>query len=250
MKQLIRKIRLRFHPFQKLEDDYLARLSSSITGCGMLHPGNIFAFNYALSRLPKRGALLEIGSFAGLSTNVLTYLMRKHEINQTLFTCDPWIYEGYHDKYRSNDTKYMNHFEGSDSITRMEYTEFIRESYIHNTRLFSKNNLPYTVRLTSDDFFHAWQTEGIKTDVFQRNIQLGGPLSFVYIDGDHSYETVFRDVQHALQWLVPGGWLMLDDSADYWNFGSVRMAKELLKYKNLKLVMKNPNYLFQVKTTL
>jgi hypothetical protein len=52
-------------------------------------------------------------------------------------------------------------------------------------------------------------------------------------------------VENSLQFLLPGGLLLLDDSADGLPYGSAILAKELLKRKDLKLVERNPNYLFR-----
>lgn len=242
---LYRKLLLRLSPYKTLHDDYITRMRSAIGGAGMLHDGNIYAFDYAFQQLPPTGGILEIGSFAGLSANVITWLLRKHGINCPFFTCDPWIYEGYHDQTRKDDAVYMAHFEACRHITREDFTDFIRESFRRNTLFFSREYLPHTIRLSSDAFFDAWQKQARKTDVFGRKITLGGPLSFVYVDGDHSYEVVRRDVEHSLEHLVPGGFLLLDDSADFWTYGSVQLAQEMKRWKGLELVMKNPNYLYR-----
>ena len=53
-----------------------------------------------------------------------------------------------------------------------------------------------THRLTSDAFFGSWRGE--KFDV-------------VFIDGLHHYDQVRRDVDGALAWLRPGGWIAIHD---------------------------------------
>lgn len=242
---LYRKLLLRLYPYKNLHDDYITRLQGSIGGAGMLHPGNVYALDYAIRRAPAEGAILEIGSFAGLSTNVITWLLRKHQrLSTPFFCCDPWVYDGYHDKVRHDDAIYMQHFEGCEHVTREVYTRFIRESFIRNTQLFTPDALPHALHLESDLFFDAWKKEETYTDVFGRQVPLGGRLSFVYIDGDHSYEQARRDVENTLEYLLPGGLILLDDSADYWKYGSVRLAREMRRWKGLGLVMKNPNYLF------
>ncbi len=228
-----------------MQDDYITRMQASMGGAGMLHDGNIYAFDYVIRRLPERATILEIGSFAGLSTNVIAWLLRKHNKKASFFSCDPWVYNGYHDQARKEDAAYMAHFEGCQHITREDYTEFIRESFIKNTAFFSKEFRPHTLRMRSDAFFEAWKQKETATDVFGRTAALGGPLSFVYVDGDHSYEVARRDVEHSLEYLEPGGFLLLDDSADFWRYGSVQLAKEMRRWKGLELVMKNPNYLYR-----
>jgi hypothetical protein len=244
---IYRKLLLRLYPFKTLQDDYITRLEGSIGGAGMLHPGNVYAFDYAIKHLPEAaGAILEIGSFAGLSTNVISWLLRKHQRHFIpFFCCDPWKYDGYYDLQRENDKVYLAHFEGCTHVTRQDYTDFIRESFIRNTRLFSAGFLPHSLPMPSDAFFNAWKSAEVLTDVFGAPARLGGPLSFVYVDGDHSYDQARRDVEHALEHLLPGGFLLLDDSANFWKYGSVQLAKEMKRWKGLDLVMKNPNYLFQ-----
>ena len=243
---LYRKLLLRLYPFKTLRDDYITRLQTSVGGAGMLHEGNVYALDYAIQHMPTQGAVLEIGSFAGLSTNVISWLMRKHgRLSQPFFSCDPWLYDGYYDVQRKDDSSYLAHFEGCTHVTRADYRKFIQDSFIRNTRLFSQGHLPHTLACTSDEFFGTWKKGALCTDVFERTVQSGGLFSFVYVDGDHSYEQARRDVENALEYLLPGGFLLLDDSADFWNYGSVRLAKEMKRWKGLELVMKNPNYLYR-----
>lgn len=242
---LYRKLLLRLYPYKSLSDDYITRLQGSIGGAGMLHPGNVYALDYAIRHAPSEGAMLEIGSFAGLSTNVITWLLRKTQrLSTPFFCCDPWVYDGFNDKVKRDDAVYMTHFEGCEHVTRAEYTRFIRESFVRNMQLFSQDALPKALHTDSDTFFEAWKKKEIHTDVFGRQAQLGGAMSFAYIDGDHSYDQARRDVENTLEYLLPGGYLLLDDSADYWKYGSVQLAKEMRRWKGLNLVMKNPNYLY------
>lgn len=44
----------------------------------MLAQGNVYAMEYAITNMPAGKAVLEIGSFCGLSTIVLSYLLDKH----------------------------------------------------------------------------------------------------------------------------------------------------------------------------
>lgn len=241
------KIKQRFFPEKKLRDELVARIRCSVAGEGMLTEGNIFCFDHAIRHLPPEGAVLEIGSFGGMSTNVIAALLRRHGARRPFFTCDPWIYEGFHDKNRSHDAHYMNHIDGSDSITRAEYCDFIRESFVRSTQFFSRAALPHTFQMTSNDFFEKWRGHKTLEDVFGNRTQLGGPLAFCYVDGSHEYEQARRDVENSLEFLVPGGWILLDDSADFLAFGSVRLAQELRQHGDLDLVLKNPNYLFRKK---
>lgn len=91
------------------------------------------------------------------------------------------------------------------------------------------------------------------SDVFGRDINLGGKISFCYIDGNHTYEFAKRDFDNVDKYLELGGFVLFDDSSDLDPFGLTRLMKEIVRNRDYELVMKNPNYLFkkvaqQVKT--
>lgn len=73
---------------------------------------------------------------------------------------------------------------------------------------------------------------------------MGGSFSFCYIDGNHTYDYVRRDFENIDKYLDVGGYILFDDSADHNPFGLTKLMKEIMKKKNYKLIMKNPNYLF------
>ena len=79
--------------------------------------------------------------------------------------------------------------------------------------------------------------------------QLGGSVSFAYIDGNHTYEFCRRDFENTNRHLDVGGLILFDDSADSDPFGLTRLVKEIRALPHCDLVMKNPNYLFR-KTAL
>ena len=67
----------------------------------MLDRGNLYLIDYALSHLSSSAPFLEIGSFCGLSANLITHYKRKHGLTNKLFTCDSWKFEN-DDKDRQN----------------------------------------------------------------------------------------------------------------------------------------------------
>jgi len=110
----------------------------------MLDKGNIDSMDYAIRNLPSAAPMIEIGSFCGLSTNVLTYLKEKRAARNRLITCDRWLFEGAANGEPLGD---------STTVTHEEYRRFVKESFLRNVRLFSRYNLPFTVELFSDEFF-------------------------------------------------------------------------------------------------
>jgi len=116
-----------------------------------------------LGRIPSEAPFVEIGSFCRLSANVLTHLKRKHGIKNPLVTCDKWDFE--------NDDKDRDYV-GDSPIRLSDYKAFARASFIRNIRMFSPDDLPYTVEATSDQFFAMWNDRKDVTDVLGRRFTL------------------------------------------------------------------------------
>lgn len=150
----------------------------------MLDRGNLYLIDYALSRLRSSSPFLEIGSFCGLSANLIAHYKRKHGLADKLFTCDKWEFE--------NTDEDRVHVGGS-RVLFSGYKNFVRDSFLRNTRTVSGDNLPFTVEVCSDEFFSLWRESKTVHDVFGRSIALGGPISFCYVDGNHSYESAKLD---------------------------------------------------------
>jgi hypothetical protein len=163
------------------EDEYVEWLC--FANAGMLDRGNLYCFDYAIRNLPSSAPLIEIGSFCGLSTNLITYYKKKCNVKNALITSDKWEFEG----------AYKDSTVGDSPITHAEYRMFVKETYIRNIRMFSKYDLPYTIELNSDDFFFMWSNSKKLIDVLGRNVQLGGAISFCYIDGNHAYECLGKE---------------------------------------------------------
>ena len=223
------------------DDDFIKRLRSSVIGEGMLHEGNIYLIDYAIKNMPENGYVLEIGTYGGLSTNLILHLLEKHSKNNKMIGCDAWVYEGYRD-YTGKVNKTID---GKNSITRTHHMQYIKDAFINATTLFHSKILPYTCHLKSDAFFEKWKNNEGLSDVFKRNIVLNNFISFAYIDGDHSYKQTKKDFENVSKYLVKGSFVLIDDSADFLKFGSVEFIKEVKSNPDFKLIHKNPNYLFE-----
>ena len=142
----------------------------------MLERGNLYSLDYAIEHLPSGTPILEIGSFCGLSANVITHFKRKHGASNLLLTCDMWEFEGA-------DTS--SKIAGSP-ILFSDYKTFVKDSYVRNIGVFSPDDLPFTLEMTADELFGAWKDRRNCADVLGRTFDLGGPISFCYIDGNHT----------------------------------------------------------------
>jgi len=202
---------------------------------GMPTKGNLHCIEHAVENLVEGTLILEIGSFCGLSTNLISYYKRKHGVSNRLITCDKWIFEGS-DK---SDTV------GDSPIRRADLREYVKDSYLRNVRMFSADDLPYTVEMLSDEFFAAWEKGAPLTDVFGREVEPGGEFGFCFIDGDHSYSAAKHDFEKCDAQLARGGFILFDDSDDDSGWGVCDVVREVQEEGRYELVMKNPNYLFR-----
>ena len=220
-------------PFKNISDEFVDWLC--FANAGMLDRGNLYLMDYAMQRLPSSAPLLEIGTFCGLSTNLLTHFKRKYGVSNRLITCDKWEFEK-----PGKDSDNI----GSSPVLFSEYKTFVRDSFIRNAKMFSGNDLPFTIEATSDEFFRAWNGNKTTQDVFGRPLTLGGPISFSYIDGAHTYEAVKKDFLNCDAVLDVGGFLLFDDSTVEM-FGVRNLMPEILETGRYQLIDTNPNHLYQ-----
>jgi Methyltransferase domain len=216
--------------------EYLSWLTFAVPG--MLVRGNVDAIAFALQHLPSDAPLLEIGSFCGLSTCVISYFKEKLGLANSFYTCDLWSFEGQ---------KLGQLLADSRTLTHNEYKNFVRESFLRNVRTFCRPNIPHTIEADSDAFFEQWSSEQNLMDVFGAPVKLGGPISFCFIDGNHSYAFARRDFENTDRFLVPKGFILFDDSADGSEWEVCQVVKEVLASGSYDLVSKKPNYLLQKK---
>jgi hypothetical protein len=203
----------------------------------MLNAGNIACFDYAIRNLPSSAPIVEIGSFCGLSTNVISYYKERHNRKNSLFTCDKWEFEN------ANEPESL--LGDSHSITHGEYAKFVKETFLRNVRMFSCNDLPFTIETFSDEFFELWAASADCRDVFGRECKLGGEISFCYIDGNHSFDFAKRDFENSDKHLQVGGFILFDDSADGSGWEVCRVIGEVMRTKRYEIVASNPNYLLR-----
>ena len=206
---------------------------------GMLTQGNIDALYYALRETKAvDGSLLEIGSYCGLSSNVITFLKRHLEIAKPLFAIDPW-------DLVELDQETLARVNEDLGLSRDQLAVFIRESYKTRVGFFSQADLPHAVQGFSNDVLAKWAKGETVTDQFGRDVALGGSIAFAFIDGDHSYQGAKDDFENVDRFLSVGGIILFDDSADSDNRGCEKAAREASRHPNYELVSKNPNYMIR-----
>lgn len=210
-----------------ISNEYTEWLCSA--NAGWLNRGNLLGFEIGTRCMPAGTNIVEIGSYLGLSTNLIAYYKRLHGRTEKTVTCDCW--RPYVPKGALPNPGLFG--------------AFTKQTYIQNIRMFSANDLPWTVEATSDDFFEHWKRGTQARDVLGRPMQLGGPIGFCYIDALHSYEASWKDFTNADASLVAGGFVLFDDSSDDSNWGVKQTVAAIAQMPNYELVFKNPNYMFR-----
>jgi len=231
-KQIIMKAKNTLNPVIDISDEFTELLSG--INAGWLERGNLYSFDYAMRNLPSEAPIIEIGSFCGLSTNLLAYYKQLNSVKNKVVNCDKWQW---------NDTGQVGH----STFTYPEYLSFAKDAYIRNVQMFSRDDLPYTIELFSDEFFQQWRENREVSDVFGRTLRLGGPISFCFIDGNHAYDYAKRDFVNTDEFLESGGFILFDDSADGTKWEVSRVRDEVIATRRYDVVAKNPNYLFRKK---
>ncbi len=237
--QLLRRVRRRIAWERRnraglavCDDELLPWLG--FANAGMLHPGQHYLIDLAAAQLPTGDPAVEIGSFCGLSTNVITHLLARHGRQNALFSVDPFVFEGEQEALPGS------------AIPFDEYRALVVDQFERNVRFWSRGRLPHAYQLTSDEFFAAWEAREHLVDLFGRKVALGGPISFCFVDGAHAYEQARRDFEHADRFVVEGGLILFDDSDELGAFPEVqRVVREALASRRYELVAANPHHLLR-----
>jgi len=206
----------------------------------MLIPENIDAMSWAIRNMKKGSPIVEIGSFAGLSTTVMAYLRDKYSPASKIYSCDRWQFEGQKPGRKLAESK---------TVTHDDYKAYVKKVFSLTAKTFAPHKLPKTIDSLSAEFFKKWGQNKIVTSVFHERVKLGGPIGFCYIDGNHTLQGVKGDFESVDPFVAVNGFILFDDSADGGAWQEVNqlarsIASNPARYK-YTLVFKNPNYLFQ-----
>jgi len=217
-------------------DPFTHRLAQLVPG--MQQRGNLALMRRALTEMPDAGVVLEIGCFAGRSSCLLTYLLDQQERPHRLVACDPWDYsfKGLVDAPL-----------GTSTVSGAAWGEHAAHIYREHVGFFCAHRLPHTFRLSSDDLFARWGTAPL-LDVFGRTVTLAGSIAFAFIDGNHDYAHVSADMRNTDARLLPGGLMLLDDSACLTGSAGVRRAAAewvSTRTSTYEIVAREPNVLLR-----
>ena len=160
---------------------------------------------YNVFRCAPPGDVVEIGSWWGKSAFVFNWLARSYSIGNVLCV-DPW---------------------SEQNLVQNDSTGLV-DKVIPSTEdafnLFQINLLPYSngsfnyYRLPSSEASIRYRTSTIVSSSTFGHTEYTGTISILHIDGNHSYENVSEDIEAWSAFVLPGGWIILDDYV--WPYGN------------------------------
>ena len=157
--------------------------------------------------------ILEIGVHKGDFSKQL-----KANFNpKKLVLVDPWI--------AYDDLIYKNSWYGNSKNSNQKIQD---EYYLNLLDYFKKNILEDTLeihRRTSDDFF----------------LKNKYKFDFIYIDGNHLFEFVKKDISNSLNFISDDGIIVLDDYLlkGWWDDGITKAVNFHKKNKKIKIIKKH-----------
>ncbi len=170
-------------------------------------------------RLLPPGDLLEVGCLYGRSAFALGYLASRHRIGN-LVGVDPWNAAELTDQGTQA---------ASLNVERVNIDlEQVFRIFLSTAAIL--DNVGY-IRKTSEaarPIYEAARLSGHLDSPELGSIALSPHLSLLHVDGNHRYDHVWKDVESWSPYLVPGGWLLLDDYVWAFGDGPKRVGDELL----------------------
>lgn len=138
--------------------------------------------------VPSDRAIVEVGSHTGLSTCWMAAGSRQGN-GAHVFAIDPWPEPGYAEgddpfDLKSGDAVYQRFWDNvqgrTQEVKNVDYSPWVS-----------------ALRMTSEVAASVWD-EGV-------------PIGLLFIDAIHTYQGVKGDVERWDKFLVPGGWLAIND---------------------------------------
>ena len=151
-----------------------------------------------IMNLIQKGSIgAEIGVWEGCTSEAFV----KQE-PQCLYLVDPWSVRGFDEARAAQDPthdhkQYLRKYKRIAGEENEEsFNKYYDKVYTRVKKKFQENPIVQIKRMTSTEFFQSYD---------------GEKLDWIYIDGDHSYTAVKRDLKGALKIVKKGGMILGDD---------------------------------------
>lgn len=203
------------HPAPTPVADEIARLINDVPG--WTPPDQLLALHLlVMTTAPLGGDVLEIGSWCGRSTAVLGHAVARS--GGHVWSVDLFPARG--DWRKNADGTHSMHIAGSDGFGAY------RDQTVWDEP-FQRDIAPLYERADSilDIFNETMEREGLRSLVtpfrgdgrrFGESRRTPLAVRMAFIDGDHDYDAVCRDIALVERFLLPGGWIAFDDAFSHY----------------------------------
>ena len=170
-----------------------------------------------IARYSTVGDVVEIGSWWGKSAFILSRLARCYGIGKTL-CIDPW----------SSEHLIQNDEGGlvDSGIAQYDCDEALRV-FEMNLLPYNANDINYLRMPSTAGAKHYREHKKATTDSFGTT-DYCGQIAILHIDGNHGYEAAKADVRAWTDYVVAGGWIVIDDYIWPYGNGPQRAGDEYL----------------------
>lgn len=172
---------------------------------------------YEAFRHCAQGDVVEIGTWWGKSAFVLLWLAKRFGIG-SLLCVDPW-----------SDAHLVQNDEGAlvDTLSAQFSAEEAFQVFQVNLIPYASGNINY-LRLPSTEAAH-WYTSGrtISSPAFDTT-NYSRRIALLHIDGNHAYDSVLADLFAWKDYVISGGWIVMDDYTWPFGDGPKRVGNEFL----------------------
>ena len=189
-------------------------------------------FQLAFLTADLQGDIVEIGSWCGRSSLVLG-MAAKLTGNTHVYCIDlfpekeDWIQnsdDSYSFKVTINGQVYSGFHQ--QTVWKEPFEEQIAPVYEQNHSIFDI----FTKNVSEHGLNDIISPFKGNSDRFIQSLSHDFKCKLAFIDGDHSYEAVCRDIGNIKKYLVPGGWMCFDDA--FSNYDGVNRAIEICIINN------------------
>lgn len=170
---------------------------------------------FEIFRYAPEGDVVEIGSWWGKSAFVLLRLSQYYDIGNVLCV-DPW----------SNVHMVQNDEKGLVDQVPFDAEEALGVFHL-NMLPYSQGRLNY-LRLPSLEAADLYKSKSSVASIYGET-SYRGKVAVLHVDGNHKYENAVADVMTWLKFLLPGGWIIVDDYIWPYGDGPMRAGNELVE---------------------
>jgi hypothetical protein len=195
------------------------------------HSTHPFFEEYIARNRPK--LIVELGTWKGSSAIHMATIVKRLALDCSIICIDTWL--GHWRWWVNKNIASQGSTEGRDNESRTLWKEInpqhgwpmVYNQFVANVMHTDNSGIIIPIPQTTEHGMMMLKHWGVHPDM-------------IYIDADHRYVSVYRDLNDAFSLLAPGGVILGDDySADY--PGVIQAVDEFISEKKLSLHIHEPN---------